>query len=152
MKSGNLSWIKHQLSLLSCKLSYSSQVIFLFLAYLCLTSNKHTKLRISLFKFFLGFSWWASAAFNFAIDSVTPRLLMMSPMSFQVKLGSQVLKRLKSPYVYLRIVWTIRSFFPVFVTQVFCLSSLPICTHLGKAILILDGQDSGEALTLVRCW
>jgi len=29
-----------------------SQVIFLFLAYLCLASNKHAKLTISVFKFF----------------------------------------------------------------------------------------------------
>ena len=40
------------LSTLSYKLRCLSQVIFLFLAYLCLESNKHTKSKLSLFKFF----------------------------------------------------------------------------------------------------
>ena len=38
-----------------CHCLHVSQVVCLFLSYLCLVTNKHPKLRLSLFKFFSDF-------------------------------------------------------------------------------------------------
>jgi hypothetical protein len=59
-----------------------SQVVFLFLAYLCLASNKHTKLRISLFKFFPYFPDAKVCLSSPGHNSLLPPALFSYPLAF----------------------------------------------------------------------